>query len=521
MKIRELLSVRMVILIAVLVLALLAINPQPYATGVEIRYVDEITAENGLSPGLIAYSVNGKEIESISHFDKLITEESKNKLFNGSAKLEIETNEGNFAFLVKEAPNIIVRAAPKSNIKLGLDLAGGTRVLLQPEAKEGELTDKDVTDLITVLDNRLNVYGLSDLKIRSAKDWEGNKFILVEIAGATREEVKDLVEKQGVFEAKIGGRVVFEGGKNDVRFVCRDDGTCSGIMPPCSQISNNEWSCKFGFSIHLSADAAKTFAEVTKDISINTSGESRYLEKTIDFYLDGNEVDSLQISADLKGKETTGIEITGPGYGSTETEAYESASANMNRLQTILITGSLPLKLNVVKLDTISPMAGQSFIRNSGVVGLFVLIGVLIVLFIKYKRPKIVIPMILTSLCEIFLILGFAALFRNLWNLDLASIAGIIAAIGTGVDDQIIITDEVISGGLSGAYVNMKTRIKRAFFTIFAAFATTFVAMIPLMLAGAGLIKGFAIATIIGISVGVFITRPTYSKVIETLLAEE
>jgi preprotein translocase subunit SecD len=46
------------------------------------------------------------------------------------------------------------------------------------------------------------------------------------------------------------------------------------------------------------------------------------------------------------------------------------------------------------------------------------------------------------------------------------------------------------------------------------------VAMIPLMSAGAGLLKGFAITTLIGITIGVFITRPAYANVIEILLKE-
>jgi preprotein translocase subunit SecD len=54
-----------------------------------------------------------------------------------------------------------------------------------------------------------------------------------------------------------------------------------------------------------------------------------------------------------------------------------------------------------------------------------------------------------------------------------------------------------------------------------AAYFTTFVAMLPLMKAGAGLLKGFAITTIIGISVGVFITRPAFAAVVEILLKEK
>ena len=42
--------------------------------------------------------------------------------------------------------------------------------------------------------------------------------------------------------------------------------------------------------------------------------------------------------------------------------------------------------------------------------------------------------------------------------------------------------------------------------------------MIPLFSAGAGLLKGFALTTIIGVSVGVFITRPAYAAFAEMVL---
>ena len=42
--------------------------------------------------------------------------------------------------------------------------------------------------------------------------------------------------------------------------------------------------------------------------------------------------------------------------------------------------------------------------------------------------------------------------------------------------------------------------------------------MLPLLRAGAGLLTGFAITTILGVSIGVFITRPAYSAVIRTIL---
>ncbi|MBW3001002.1 protein translocase subunit SecD, partial [Candidatus Woesearchaeota archaeon] len=54
-----------------------------------------------------------------------------------------------------------------------------------------------------------------------------------------------------------------------------------------------------------------------------------------------------------------------------------------------------------------------------------------------------------------------------------------------------------------------------AFFIIFAAYFTTVVAMLPLWFAGAGLLKGFALTTILGVSIGVLITRPAFAAIIQ------
>ena len=97
------------------------------------------------------------------------------------------------------------------------------------------------------------------------------------------------------------------------------------------------------------------------------------------------------------------------------------------------------------------------------------------------------------------------------WNLDLPSIAGILATVGTGLDQQIIILDE----SQEKISLSLKQKMKRAFAIIMGAYFTAVVALLPLMWAGAGLLKGFAITTIIGISVGVLITRPAFSAMIK------
>ena len=150
-----------------------------------------------------------------------------------------------------------------------------------------------------------------------------------------------------------------------------------------------------------------------------------------------------------------------------------------------------------------------------------------VIIFIRYRTPVLVVPIILTSLAELVLILGTASVIN--WNIDLAAIAGILAAIGTGVDDQIIITDEVLKGKkTTSRRTGFQTRIKGAFFIIFAAAGTLIAAMLPLAYvgfsrgySGIGTLSGFAFTTIIGVLIGIFITRPVYAKFIELLVVDK
>jgi len=473
-----------------------------------------ISAEDftNLTKGEVIKKVDGAEVADQKKLDIII------KNLTETVRLDIRTDKKSIVYLASEVPKIKIGHAQTTNLKKGLDLEGGTRVLLRPFKVSNEsVADREVEDLIKVLSNRLDVYGLSDLKIRPAKSFlSENKFVLVEIGGVTKEEVKELIGKQGKFESKIGNNIVFSGGKKDIVFVCRDDGSCSGVTPP-QLVDQNTYFSKFQFQIKLSNEAAKRHGIITKNLTVNLTEGEAYLSKSLDMYLDDELIDSLRISKDLQGNEkATDILISGPGYGRTQEEAVKEALKAMTKLQTILITGSLPLDIEIVKLDSISPIAGEAFVKNAFFIGLLALIGVAIVLYFRYRSLKISLSILFTSIFEVIIILGFAAIIG--WNLDLAAIAGIIAAIGTGVDSQIVIVDEILRG--AARQISGKERIKNAFFIIFAAYATVVAAMIPLFNAGAGLVRGFAITTIVGVSIGVFITRPAFSSFIEKLLSE-
>jgi preprotein translocase subunit SecD len=515
---------KVIILLVFLLFAVVSIRPQIFGSeGLTIRSVaaNSSAAISGIgnpSSKLMPVSreriisIGGEDVSSLADYyaQTLGLEENKT--------VKIETNKGVYTTLVtvdelgQTDLGLKVYPAPSSNLRKGLDLEGGTRVLLKPEEA---ISEENLEITIDNLKERLNVYGLSDVVIRAASDLAGEDFILIEIAGVTEEEVKDLLSKQGKFEAKIGNDTVFFGGKKDVTSVCRS-ADCSGIDPRrgCSKVSDG-YVCSFFFSVVLSSEAAERQAELTDVLNIESDEGGQYLSEDLTLYLDDKEVDRLRIGSELKGRATTEIQISGSGAGNTQPEAVTASLKNMKRLQTIIITGSLPVKLDIVKMDTISPNLGKEFLDNVILVGILAILSVVTVVFIRYRKIKIVLPMVITIVSEIVLILGFAALVG--WNLDLAAIAGIIIVAGTGVDHLIVITDETLKGE---GITDWKKRIKNAMFIVMGAYLTTCAGMLPLWFAGAGLLKGFAFTTIVGISFGVLIARPAYAAMIEMLLKE-
>lgn len=497
------------ILISVLILSVLSIisGASLFQKGVLVTGVESNSTAltQGFAKGQIITAVDGNQIESLDDFSNALAGKYGS---NESVKTTFRTTNSEIIYFSDRAPEITISDVKKTGIALGLDLSGGARALVKPE--NIILTASEADDLANIIENRLNVYGIEDIKVAPISDLAGEYYIKVEVAGATPEDLRRLISEQGKFEAKIGNETAFVGGNRDITSVSRSGQ--EALVETC-QPSNGAYFCNFRFAIYLSQDAAKRHAQITELLDVNESlsqGGSRYLSKSLDLYVDDNLVDNLQISEGLKGRVTTQISISGSGTGTTRDEAYENALDNMNKLQTILITGSLPYKLEIVKLDTLSPEFGKEFINSILLAGFAALAVVFVVVLVRYRSIKYSLALVFTSISEVVIILGIAALID--WNLDLPSIAGILATIGTGIDQQIIVLDEA-----KDKFVSVKQRLKRAFTIILGAYFTGVVSLIPLYWAAAGFFKGFAITTIIGITAGILITRPAFTDIVRKI----
>lgn len=267
----------------------------------------------------------------------------------------------------------------------------------------------------------------------------------------------------------------------------------------------------WGVPFMMTPSGAKAFRQV----AIDTNAVNDYNNHNVIMYLDDEVIYSAPLSPELaQSLKIVPLQDLRASFGS-DSESEEKSK----ELESHLKAGALPVNVEVIGSGQVPASLGSQFKELTAIAGLLAIITVSFMIYLRYRRKEIMLPMIITSISEVIMILGFASAIK--WQLDLPAIAGIIAVIGTGIDHLVIITDEVLYEGKLPPTKVYKTRISRAFGIIFAAAATTIVAMIWLVWMGFGALKGFALTTIIGVLIGVLIARPAYARIIKTVLKDD
>ena len=235
-------------------------------------------------------------------------------------------------------------------------------------------------------------------------------------------------------------------------------------------------------------------------------------------------ISSPTLSAGLaEGQVSQFYMITGGSSGDSPEEQKRNAFREKQELKSVISGGMLPVSTVIGSSYSVAPSLGEQFMAYSWI-GLFLaVLAVAILIVVRYRRPSLVFPIVFVNACEIFVTTAFIGLF----TLDLSAMAGIIAMIGTGVNDQLIITDEMLrkrhesEPDEKSERRSFKDRISKAFYVVFTIAGIAIVAMSPLALSDLVEIRGFAISSIVGVLVGVLVTRPAFGVIIEELFKEE
>ncbi|SMO39389.1 preprotein translocase subunit SecD [Halorubrum cibi] len=383
---------------------------------------------------------------------------------------------------------------------------------------------------VEVIQGKINEAGLSGGSVQQVQSITGEYFILVEVPGQGRQDVIDLLEERGTVEIAIAypDADASDGTARTDGILAQDDfeniGTASrreagsGAYVPVSVVNEapeGQRSPAVQFQdavVEYGVASASGGARCNYDLETNSLGESS--DSCLLLVVDGEVVNAFGMDDGLARSMASGGWADSGNFRLTTTSFADAQTISIN-----LRAGALPAELDISgqgTSSTISATQGENFRLYSAIAGVFAVFAVAGVVFLRYREPKVALPMIVTALAEVYALLGFAALVG--YPLELAVIAGFIAVVGTGVDDLVIIADEVMSEGEVNSRTVFDSRFRRAFWVIGAAAATTIVAMSPLMVLSLGDLSGFAIFTILGVLIGVLITRPAYGDILRRLL---
>jgi preprotein translocase subunit SecD len=356
-------------------------------------------------------------------------------------------------------------------------------------------------DVKRILENKINTLGTKDAKVNTLTGLNNDaRYIRVELAGVDMNQAQAIVGKQGKFEIRI------QTVSNQTEHVLYGDSITSVQNPSQEPPGSNTWGT--GFTLNEAGASAFRAAAIKYGATVDP--ENHHLE----MLLDNKTVYSAPLSKDLAGKVQN--ENIRQLFASTGQGKYGMQQAT--NLEIHLRSGALPVDVNVAGSGSVSASLGEHFKLMSILAGILALITVGLVIYYRYREPSIVLPMVLINASEILILLGFISLIR--FQMDLPTIAGLIAVLGTGIDQLVVITDEILHEGKVPSPNLYLKRLARALSIIVVAAGTVVIAMVPLALMDLSTLKGFAIITIMGVLVGVIVTRPAYGRIIMAILSK-
>lgn len=360
------------------------------------------------------------------------------------------------------------------SIKQGLDLQGGTHIVLEAEdAGENKVTDDAVERARQILERRINEMGLAEPLIQR----EGKKRIIIELPGVKDpDQAIKTIGKTAVMEFKDENGTVHLTG-NDLK-------------DAKEQIGQNK---QFMVAIEFTDEGAKKFADLT------TMNVGRH----IGIYLDGEQLTNPVVNEPITGGKAV---ITG---SRTLDEA--------KNLAILLRSGALPVKVNVLEVRTVGPTLGQDS-KDKSVTAFAVGIGLIVAFMLVLYRVS---GFVATTALLIYVLLLLAVLHFLQATLTLPGIAGIILSMGVAVDANILIFErfkEEVQVGKT-LRMSMESGFRRALATIVDANMSVMITAAILFVLGSGPVRGFAITLGLGVAISmvtaVFVSRYLLRMLIE------
>ena len=360
------------------------------------------------------------------------------------------------------------------SIRQGLDLQGGTHVVLEAEDTPEAAVNEDAMErVVKIMEKRVNELGLTEPIIQR----QGERRIIVELPGIKDpDKAIQVIGKTAMLEFKDEeGNTALTG--TDLQ----------NAKEETDQQGQNLVALEF------SSEGGQKFADLT----------TKNVGRKIAILLDGEVLTAPNVKEPITGGKAV---ITG---SRTLEEAHN--------LAILLRSGSLPVKVNIIETRTVGPTLGQDS-KDKSIFAFTVGIAAVVIFMVLFYRLSGLIADI--SLMAYVIMLLFILKMLDA-TLTLPGVAGIILSVGMAVDANVLIFEHFKEEYRLGKTLrlSMDAGFKRAFTTIFDSNITTIIAAAVLFFFGTGTIKGFAITLGLGVVLSMFTAITLTQYMLKLLIA--
>jgi preprotein translocase subunit SecD len=398
-----------------------------------------------------------------------------------------------------------VLQTPALHMNLGLDLQGGSHIVLQAEPTAQTQVSNDAMDgVLRIIRNRVDQLGVAEPAISR----EGPNRILVELPGIQNPaRAIDLIGKTALLEFVDTATVSLPQGAqwrgNDT--VILPDKTTEKVPKKVLLTGADLSDAQVQFDQYGRAEVGFTFksSAAAKFEAYTAANIGKYLT----IVLDNQVISSPVIQSAIPG----GKGVIQGGF------TLESA----RDLAVLLRGGALPLPVHVVENRTVGPLLGRDSIDLSLHAGYVAMVMVALFMALYYRFAGILADLAL----GVYTLILFALLTVLGATLTLPGIAGFILSLGVAVDANVIIFEKVKEElrGHKTLRASVSTGWSRAVVTIFDSNTTTLIGAAVLLWLGTGPVRGFAVTLILGILTSIFtailVTRVFVDLALESSLA--
>lgn len=157
------------------------------------------------------------------------------------------------------------------------------------------------------------------------------------------------------------------------------------------------------------------------------------------------------------------------------------------------------------RVEFVGPQVGKELVENGLMALLFVVIGIVIYLAIRFEW-KFAVAGVLANLHDVVIILGFFAFFQ--WEFSLSVLAGVLAVLGYSVNESVVIMDRIRENFRRdrGATVRevIDSAITQTISRTIITHGSTQMMVLAMLIFGGPTLHYFALALTIGIWFGIY-----------------